>query len=116
MTPDDILRDHPPAIHAVAGALRRLIHDTVTEMTERPYPGWHAIGFRHPRAGYVCGLFPTDESVKLVFEHGRQLNDPAGVLRGDGKQVRFIELRAPEDIPADALRVLLLEAVALRGG
>ena len=114
ITPDDILSQHPPEIRAIAEALRRLIHSEVAAMTERAYPGWHAVGFRHPVAGYVCGIFPTDESIKLVFEHGRLLSDPAGVLQGDGKQVRYIELRRERDIPAGAIEVLLREAIALR--
>lgn len=54
--------------------------------------------------------------MRFVFEHGRQLADPQRVLRGDGKQVRYIDLRDAADIPTDAVRLLLLEAVALRGG
>jgi hypothetical protein len=114
MTPDDILIDHTPEVRAIADALRRLIHDTIDGMTERAYPGWHAIGFRHPAAGYVCGIFPFADYVRFVFEHGRQLADPQGVLRGDGKQVRYIDLRDVAGIPDDAVRLLLLEAVALR--
>lgn len=116
MTPDDILRDHAPEVQSTAEALRELIHDTVEGMTERAYPGWHAIGFRHPKAGYVCGIFPMENVVRFVFEHGRQLSDPDSVLTGDGKQVRYIDLRRPEDVPDEALRPLLLEAVALKRG
>ena len=116
MTPESILLDHTPEIRAIAEELRRLIHDTIAGMTERAYPGWHAVGFRHPRAGYVCGIFPFEDSVKLIFEHGRLLTDPAGVLRGDGKQVRFIEVYSADGIPAEAIRPLLIEAVALRSG
>lgn len=114
ITPDDILRDHTPEVRAIAETLRRLIHDTIDGMTERAYPGWHAIGFRHPRAGYVCGIFPFESLVRFVFEHGRQLADPDGVLRGDGKQVRYIDLVDATAVPLDAIRPLLLEAVALR--
>jgi hypothetical protein len=114
MTPDDILRDHSPEVQAIAGALRRLIHDTVDGLSERAYPGWHAIGFRHPRAGYVCGIFPFATSVRFVFEHGRQLSDPFGVLQGDGKQIRYIDIEDVAAIPAAAIPPLLLEAVELR--
>jgi hypothetical protein len=116
MIPDDILNDHSPEVRATAEALRQLIHDTIAGMAERAYPGWHAIGFRHPKAGYVCGIFPFADYVRFVFEHGRQLADPHDVLRGDGKQVRYIDLRDAADVPADAIRLLLLEAVALHGG
>jgi len=116
VTPDEILSGHTIRVRETAEALRGLIHDTVADMTERAYPGWHAVGFRHPVAGYVCGIFPFADYVRFVFEHGRQLADPQRVLRGDGKQVRYIDLRDAADIPTDAVRLLLLEAVALRGG
>ena len=114
LTPDDILNDHTPEVRAIVEVLRHLIHDTVDGMTERAYPGWHAIGFRHLRAGYVCGLFPFDDYVRFVFEHGRALSDPAGVLGGDGKQIRFIDIYTVEAIPVEPLQALLLQAVALQ--
>lgn len=114
LTPDDILSGHSPQVRAIAEALRGIIHDTVEDMTERAYPGWHAVGFRHQRAGYVCGLFPFDDYVRFVFEHGRALSDPEGVLGGDGKQIRFIDIYDIGAIPVEPLQVLLFQAVALR--
>jgi hypothetical protein len=63
MTPDDILRDHNPEVQAIAETLRHLIHDTIDNMTERAYPGWHAIGFRHPRAG----ISPDYQVVDIII-------------------------------------------------
>ena len=114
LTSGDILNDHTTEVRAIAEVLRRLIHDTIDGMTERAYPGWHAIGFRHPTAGYVCGIFPFDSYVRFVFEHGRALSDPEGVLGGDGKQVRFIDIYDVAALPVEPLQVLLLQAVALR--
>lgn len=113
-TPEDILRDHTPEVQATAAALRSLIGDAMPELAEKAYPGWHGIGYRHPKAGYVCGVFPHAETVRLLFEHGRELSDPHRVFTGGGTQTRWIELSDPADIPADAIRLLLLEAVALR--
>lgn len=113
-TPDDILRDHSPHVRQIVGDLRRLIHDTIPEMTERAYPGWHGIGFRHPKAGYVCGIFPLETSVRLLFEHGRLLSDPNGVFTGGGKQTRYLDIGDREAIPVEGVRLLLLEAVALQ--
>ena len=114
LTPEDVLSDHPPLVRLIAQRLRDLIQATVPEITERAYPGWHGIGFRHPRSGYVCGIFPSEQSVRLVFEHGVQLLDPHQVLRGDGKQTRHRDLFKENDIPTDLIAQLLLEAVALR--
>ena len=114
LTPEDILSGHSPLVRLIAQRLRDLIQATVPEMTERAYPGWHGIGFRHPRSGYVCGIFPGEQSVKLVFEHGVQLLDPHQVLRGNGKQTRHLDLFKEKDITTDSISLLLLEAVALR--
>ncbi len=110
---NDILRDHTPTVIAAADALRTLLYDTAPELREKAYPGWHGIGFRHPKAGYIGGIFPQEASVRLLFEHGRQLADPDGVFTGGGTQTRYIEIATPAEIPVDAIRRLVLEAIAL---
>lgn len=91
-------------------AVRRLRPDFVPHVRL----GWGSVNFRHPKAGFVCAVFPMTDRVSLVFEHGRQLSNESGLLQGDGKQVRFIAFGPGDDIPEDALAVLLAEAIALR--
>ena len=110
---EDILLDHSPEVRRVVAAFRALITDTLDGLTEKAYPGWHAIGYRHPQAGYICGIFPYETSVQLIFEKGVLLSDPSGVLAGDTKQVRYLEATDPDQIPEEALRLLLLEAASL---
>lgn len=112
VTPEDILREHSAQVQATANALRHLIQETVDDMTERAYPGWHGIGFRHPQAGYVCGIFPQAESIRLLFEHGVELYDPTGVFTGGGLQTRYADYATADEIPTAAVRALLLQAVA----
>jgi hypothetical protein len=65
------------------------------DLSERLYPGWRGVGYRHPEAGYVCGIFPqADREVRLLFEHGTSLPDPDRVLEGSGTQTRHIVVRA----------------------
>ncbi len=86
-TVDSILERHDPAIRELALALREVIRATVPEAEERAYGGWHAIGYTHPRAGYFGAIFPRDEVVRVAFEFGAHLEDPRGLLAGDGTQV-----------------------------
>jgi hypothetical protein len=74
--------------------------------------GWGSVNFRHPRVGFLCAVFPLEDRVSLVFEHGRQLDSP--LLEGDTKQVRWIPLRPGTAIPVDDIAILLSEAIALR--
>jgi hypothetical protein len=117
--PEEILAGHTPEVRRIAQRLRELIRDVVPEAVETAHRGWHAIGYRHPQAGYFCGIFPLERSVKLGFEWGALLRDVDGLLqRGPsvGKQVRYAELADADAIPEDALALLLLEAVGLRSG
>jgi len=104
-----------PPIGEMAGrliaALRRLRPDLVPQVRL----GWGSVNFRHPKAGFVCAVFPMADHVSLVFEHGRLLSNAGGLLQGDGKQVRFIRFQPGQAVPEDELGLLLAEAVALKG-
>jgi hypothetical protein len=119
LTPEDILAPHSPRIVALAQKLRRIVRQAMLDADERAYPGWKAIGYVHPRAGYVCGLFPSEDRVAVAFEFGVLLPDPERLLRAGpsgGKKVRYVEVRRGADIRVQALRNLLSAAVALRSG
>lgn len=115
ITAEDILRDHKPEVRANAERLRSLVRETVPEAVESAHALWHSIHFNHPRVGYFCGLFPQEDSVNLLFEYGVLLPDPTGILVGDAKQVRYVPIAEESDIQEDAMRKLLLAAVALPG-
>ncbi len=73
----------------------------------------------------VFGFSPTDRAsgaivsiagyprwVTLFFLDGASLPDPHSLLEGNGKQVRGIRLKAPDDLDSAAVKVLLRHAVA----
>lgn len=53
--------------------------------------------------------------IALCFLHGARLPDPAGILRGDGRQVRSVQLESAADIRRPEVQALIREAF-LRGG
>ena len=110
---EQLLEAHNPDIQALVNVLRKLILETVPNAAESANSGWHSISYRYPQQGYFCGIFPMQDEVILVFEFGILLPDPDGVLVGDGKQVRNIILRNVEDIPAESIQYLLIEAINL---
>ncbi|MGH2404236.1 MAG: DUF1801 domain-containing protein [bacterium] len=111
VTPAGILADHTPAVRTLATRLRRLIRKTIPDAREVAYPLWHGIGYRHPRAGYFCGIFPQKSSVRLGFEYGAHLPDPDGLLEIGGAQVRYMIVRTGKDIRIPPLKKLLLAAI-----
>jgi len=62
------------------------------------------LGYHHPDGGYLCGLFPQRDSVKLGFEFGVLLPDPDGLLEGRGRQVRYLVIRGRKDIRVRAIK------------
>lgn len=114
MTADELLDEHTEPVAALARELRRVIVAAMPTATERVYSGWHGLGYVHPEAGYVCGIFPQSDEVKLGFEHGHLLPDPDGLFSLGGTQVRYIVLRPGDPVPATAIADLIAEALELR--
>ncbi|MBK8248688.1 MAG: hypothetical protein IPK85_14945 [Gemmatimonadetes bacterium] len=97
----------------LATACRRLVRKTIPTMFERPYPGWNAVGFRDPQAGYFVGMFPVAGGIDLVFEGGMELEDPHGLFadRPTMRQVRVVEVRRVSDLSRPGLHDLIRQAV-----
>jgi hypothetical protein len=51
--------------------------------------------------------------VDIGFWRGTEMEDPKKVLTGDGERMRHIKITSVDDIPADALRDLVKQAVQL---
>ena len=114
VTPAAILKPFPPRVRALANRLRAIVKQAAPALREAAYPGWKAVGYRHAEAGYVCGVFPAGESVRLIFERGARLADPDGLFAASGRtrQVRYVTIRAAADIKVRALTRLVRAAVA----
>ncbi|MEO7827045.1 MAG: DUF1801 domain-containing protein [Allosphingosinicella sp.] len=65
-------------------------------------------------AGLLCTGETYRDKVKLTFARGASLQDPAGLFNSslDGNTRRAIDIREGVALDADALRALILEAVA----
>jgi hypothetical protein len=110
-TPESILVGHTAEVKALAESLRKLVKKIIPEASEKAYPGWHGIGYRHPQSGYVCAIFPQRDGVKLGFEAGVLLPDPDNLLEGTGSQVRYVSIKNRRDLRQEAIKKLLHAAI-----
>ena len=110
-TPGEMLRPYPPSVRHLVHALRKLIRRTLPLVDERTYLGWTGIGYHDRQAGYLAGIFPQPDCVKLFFEHGAVLPDPHHVLTGHTTQVRHVSCWPDVPVPERAIRELLANAV-----
>lgn len=106
-----LLADHTREVADLTQVLRAVVRSALPMATEKINLGWHGLGYHDPDAGYVAGIFPGDESVKLGFEHGVELSDPEGLLEGDGSRVRYVVLDEWDDQLQEPITDLLEAAV-----
>ena len=52
-------------------------------------------------------------SVNIGFWRGAELDDPAGILEGQGERMKHLTLREGNAIPADELAALVRQAISL---
>lgn len=92
----DFLSERFPEAAELALGVRDVVLAADPDLRERIYSGWGGIGFRHPEAGYVCGIFPRagEPAVRLLFEHGVELEGRSELLEGAGSQTRYVHVRA----------------------
>ncbi len=112
-TPEEFLAKFPPDIQALANALRSLVKKALPGVQEAVRIGWGLIGYRAvegKRSAYFALVYPTESHVVLGFEHGIDMADPAGILEGEGRQLRYITVRRPEDIRPDVFASYIREA------
>lgn len=112
-SPEELLRPFPPPVRALANDLRRRIRAAVPSLEERVYPGWRALGYRDPQAGYVVGLFPRSDRIDLAFERGVWLDDPDGLFAPaeNLRQVRYVPVRTAAEAARPELARMLRRAV-----
>ena len=110
-----LLADFSPGHAVVAERLRQIVVDAVPEAIERVRPGWRLIGYDLPvgRHGtFFAWIWPEIEHIHLGFPRGRQMDDPSGVMRGNGitKAARWLTYRAGETVDGEVETTLVLEA------
>jgi hypothetical protein len=110
---EELLAHCAPPVRRLVEAARRRVLAAVPGATERLRAGWGLLGYDAPR--YFAFVAPMPDHVRIGFERGAWLADPAGLLRGEGRQVRHVEIRRATDLRAPALAALLREAAAARG-
>ncbi len=104
---DELFDEHDPQIADVARQVRSLMRDMLPDCEERVHRGWHGIGFVHPELGYVGGVFPRADVVKIGFEQGHRLYDPDGTLEQPGTRVAYLNIRSISDVDKNLIEDFL---------
>lgn len=93
----------------VVGELRRVVDEAAPDARSTikwAQPVWESNG---PFA-YVKAF---SRSVNIGFWRGAQLDDPTGILEGEGDRMKHVSLREGDSVPSDGLRAFVRQAVQL---
>ena len=115
ITPEQFLQPYPDLVKRIAKSLQTLLLQTLPGVEEKVYPVWKGIGYHYKNAGYICGIFPQEDKVHLVFEQGMHLDDPDHLFADDAKerkQTRYVVCNNANNLPKRKLaRLLKIAAV-----
>jgi hypothetical protein len=70
---------------------------------------WYSLTGKMPDAFVQVVVYP--KGVNLMFNRGAELQDPDGVLVGEGKIIRHIKVRRPDDLKNRHLRKFIRAAL-----
>ena len=107
---DETLAGSSPPVRRLAARTRALILDVMPGVVEAPWTRQKVVGYGvGPRkmSEHFCYIAFHKNHVNLGFNYGSELPDPAGLLQGQGKLLRHVKIRSPEDLSNPALRRLL---------
>jgi hypothetical protein len=105
-----------PAHLRLIGAMRRWLrkrlptaHEVVYE-----YRDWFVISYSPNERGYegVLAIRASANGVRLYFNRGKELPDPAKLLQGSGNQTRSINLEGASTLARPEVARLIDEAIA----
>jgi len=105
-----------PAHLRLIGAVRRWLRKRLPTAHELVYEyrDLFVISYSPNEHGYegVLAIRASTDGVKLYFNRGKELPDPAKLLRGSGKQTRWIHLEGSSTLARPEVTRLLDEAIA----
>jgi hypothetical protein len=105
---DLYLADQPPRNQRVIRALRRFVRREAPDLVEAVKWG---NGCWLKGKGPVSYVYSDVDYVQFGFVHGSSLDDPRGLLHGNGQYVRHVKVRTTADIDEAAFAALLRQAL-----
>lgn len=114
---EDLIRElstYDLSVGELALALREMVLKEAPEAVEKVLRVY-ALVFWYSLTGRMSDAFVQvviyAKGVNLMFNRGAELEDPDGVLTGEGKIIRHIKVRRPEDLKKPYLRKFIRAAL-----
>ena len=110
----NFLKPYDPEIRNLAVKLRALVLEEMAPCYENIYDAYSAVAIGYGTSDRLRdGIFHIavySKHVNLGFNEGATLDDPKGILQGNGHQIRHITIKSVEDIKRPELRAYIRRA------
>lgn len=108
------LQPYDRAIQKLALSLRSLVLEEMAPCYENIYDAYSAVAIGYGSSERLQdGVFHIAvyaNHVNLGFNHGATLDDPLGILKGTGRQIRHITIKTPADLARPEIRAYVRRA------
>jgi hypothetical protein len=102
------LKPYDREIQQLALNLRSLVLEEMAPCYENIYDAYNAVAIGYgPSDRLGDGVFHVAvyaKHVNLGFNHGATLDDPLGILKGTGNQIRHLTIKTPADLARPEIR------------
>lgn len=111
---DEFLARYPPQVQAVSREVCAIVRRAMPDAHETVFATQNHIGYGTSvsRRDLVCYVCPLRDYVRLGFFYGTSLEDPDGLLEGEGLRLRHIKLRTVEEARRQPVEELVRNAWA----
>lgn len=111
---DALLSTYPDGVQEIANAARGVMTGAFPEIKENVDEPAKLIGYSYGPGlkAYVGSLILSKTGVKLGIAYGAALQDPKGIMKGEGKVHRHVQLSSVDDLKQPGLKQLLKDALA----
>ena len=123
MAPADVslseqLKKIPPAVRSTVKAAVKTVNEIAPKADEIPYRSqpprsksamWKLVRYA-VNGTNVVGIGTFSNHSAMFFYRGRELDDEGGLLKGSGKDSRFVTLSSPSDAERPAVKRLVRQA------
>ena len=108
------LKPYDRETQTLALALRALVLEEMAPCYENIYDAYSAVAIGYGTSDRLSdGVFHIAvyaKHVNLGFNDGAALDDPKGILLGNGNRIRHISIKTPEDLKRPELRAYIRRA------
>jgi hypothetical protein len=101
------LNEQPDELHSIAHEWFARMRECGDDVRELMHDGCPVACVEDAPFGYV-NIFKAH--VNVGFFHGVALQDPAGLLEGNGKRMRHVKLKLGSEVDSSALNALIVAA------